>query len=183
MELKNGDKVRYIKFHAGMEVTQKYPPIGSIGIVEDADGTGIPGIRFPGRAMYYYYEDTFEKVEDSKVEKMPELKTGMVIKTANGGPYRIFTNVIGASNKIVAVCRSGYFIVECDEYGVNDADLPEFNIVEVYYNSWYTSLLENPNTLDLSEYTKIWEYRAPKKEMTVAEIEAKLGHPVKIVKE
>lgn len=125
-----------------------------------------------GDMDWNYTTDMIEKVEDTKMTKK-DLKNGMVVEVRNGERCLVIekSGVINFMN----LDGTSYF----DETGIGDdmkaPDVFEHcDIMKVFAGG--TTLNNCRKTTDL-----IWERKEPK-EMTVAEIEAALGYPVKVVK-
>lgn len=184
MEFKAGDQVRIVEL---IEVDERDTnlKIGDVGtFVGDSSGSNCL-VRFDEEKIknkarnwdyelkaYAMFADQIEKVEDTKMTKK-DLESGMVVETRDGDRYLVIekSGVINFMN----LDGKTYF----DEKNMkDDMTFPEWcdhcDIMKVFPGD--ITLDGCRETTDL-----IWERKEPK-EMTVAEIEAALGYPVKVVK-
>lgn len=117
-----------------------------------------------------------------------DLKTGMIVVTRNGDEFMVMLNVEYCNSVLapnVIVSKSGWMPLckYSDDLKLHIDDESELDIVAIYSPSRAASLYRK----DLSDdfyWTCIWKREEPPVEMTVAEIEKKLGiKNLKIVKE
>jgi hypothetical protein len=119
-----------------------------------------------------------------------DLKTGMMVVTRNGGEYMVMRNIEyrNSTGRIIApniiISESGWMSLyrySDDLKSMSNGD--EFDIVAVFLPLMTPSLCHK----DLSDdyyWRCIWKREEPPVEMTVAEIEKKLGiKNLKIIKE
>lgn len=119
-----------------------------------------------------------------------DLKTGMMVVTRDGGEYMVMLNVeYGATGKMieppnVIVSKDGW--MPLSKYGDDLRAYSAFDnldIVEVYA-PLMTASLGRKNLSDKKDWVCVWKREEPPVEMTVAEIEEKLGiKNLKIIKE
>lgn len=184
MEFKAGDQVRIVEL---IEVDERDTnlKIGDVGtFVGDSSGSNCL-VRFDEEKIknkarnwdyelkaYVMFADQIEKVEDTKMTKK-DLESGMVVEIRDGRRYLVIKKADGIN--FMNLDGTNHF----DETGIGDdmkaPDVFEHcDIMKVFAGG--TTLNNCRKTTDL-----IWERKEPKK-MTVAEIEAALGYPVKVVK-
>lgn len=167
MKYKVGDKVRVRKdlivdkeygndcFVIGMKgMLGKTVTIDSVN-----EGAEIYRIKECG---FHWTEEMFEENGDK-----PSLK-GKIVEVAVGYTYYMITETRGL--------REG-----CHATGISWSTETDFCPVKVWEVN--TPYVNNLSDLCKAKGELIWEKEAEKVEMTVAEIEAKLGYSVKIVKE
>lgn len=122
--------------------------------------------------------------------KKSDLKTGMIVVTRDGEKYMVMLNVEYAtitsilSKPNVIVSESGW--MSLDNYFDDLKSLAngdEFDIVAVYSPLMAASLWRK-NLSDSGDWKCVWKREESSVEMTVAEIEEKLGiKNLKIIKE
>ena len=118
-----------------------------------------------------------------------DLRTGMIVVTRDGDEYMV---MLGASYAEltsdpfdVIVSKNGWIPLHrySDDLNLKADDMPEFNIVAVYSPLRAASLWRKDIANNRS-WKCIWKREEPSVEMTVAEIEKKLGiKNLKIIKE
>lgn len=147
---------------------------GREAIISEIYGQGVK-LDFDnktGDIDWGYTTDMIEKVEDTEMTKK-DLKNGMVVET-RGGDRHLVIKKSGVIN-FMNLDGKTYFD---EKYMKDDMTFPEWcdhcDIMRV---------LPGDRTLDDCRKTTglIWERKEPK-EMTMTEIEAALGYPVKVVK-
>ena len=119
-----------------------------------------------GDVDWSYTTDMVEKVEDTEMTKK-DLENGMVCEVRCGKRY---IWLYGDLRGINSWCSK-------TQEDLTNLRVPNLDIVKIYDrgdNNTIYKILQHPGKL-------IWERKEPK-EMTVAEIEAALGYPVKVVK-
>jgi len=121
--------------------------------------------------------------------KKSDLKTGMMVVTRDGDEYMVMLGVsyagLTSDSCDVIVSKDGW-IPLCnysDDLNLKEDGMPEFNIVAVYLPLRAASLWRKDIAKDRS-WKCVWKREEPPVEMTVAEIEKKLGiRNLKIIKE
>ena len=148
--------------------------------------------------------------EGANVGRIPEGKCYKIIKTKNGyynleidrpnslrteGVLELATPKEILEPGMIFECRNGYkYMFISENYAISKGGREyihdvfnialceaEWDIVKIYNPALKNAqlyLFEN-----LTEESLIWEEKAPVKEMTVKEIEEKLGYSIKVVKE
>ena len=117
--------------------------------------------------------------------KKSDLKTGMVVETARGEKYLVMLNPDCEGRDLISFDR-GYMPLSKYENDLTYINEPEWDIVKVYTlgTSIYYILATNANHNRKLVYNLIWERKENPVEMTIEEIEKKLGiKNLKIVKE
>lgn len=125
-----------------------------------------------GDVDWSYTTDMIEKVEDTEMTKK-DLENGMVVETRDGDRYLVIekSGVINFMN----LDGTNHFVEKRMEDDMTFQGLCDCcDIMRIYRGG--VTLNDCKTTKDL-----LWERKEPK-EMTVAEIEAALGYPVKVVK-
>lgn len=184
MEFKAGDQVRIVEL---IEVDERDTnlKIGDVGtFVGDSSGSNCL-VRFDEEKIknkarnwdyelkaYAMFADQIEKVEDTKMTKK-DLESGMVVEIRDGRRYLVIEKADGIN-----------FMNLDGKSRLDDDDMEDdmtfqglcdcCDIMRIYRGG--VTLNDCKTTKDL-----LWERKEPK-EMTVAEIEAALGYPVKVVK-
>lgn len=184
MEFKAGDQVRIVEL---IEVDERDTnlKIGDVGtFVGDSSGSNCL-VRFDEEKIknkarnwdyelkaYVMFADQIEKVEDTKMTKK-DLESGMVVEIRDGRRYLVIEKADGIN-----------FMNLDGKSRLDDDDMEDdmtfqglcdcCDIMRIYRGG--VTLNDCKTTKDL-----LWERKEPK-EMTVAEIEAALGYPVKVVK-
>lgn len=115
--------------------------------------------------------------------KKSDLKTGMVVEMRNGERYLVMLNPDYVDRDLISFSGGFLPLCEFDDYlAANDGDT-EWDIVKVYRieaNVHY--IISNPG-IAIKHARLLWERTEETVEMTVAEIEEKLGvKNLKIVK-
>lgn len=184
MEFKAGDQVRIVEL---IEVDERDTnlKIGDVGtFVGDGSGSNCL-VRFDEEKIknkaknwdyelkaYVMFADQIEKVEDTKMTKK-DLESGMVVEIRDGRRYLVIKKADGIN--FMNLDGTNHFD---EKYMKDDMTFPEWrdrcDIMRIYRGG--VTLNDCKTTKDL-----LWERKEPK-EMTVAEIEAALGYPVKVVK-
>lgn len=133
----------------------------SIGGCEKYDSYHVDGVD-----GYVFFNDEIEFVKDFT---KADLKPGMVVELRGGGRY-LFVN-----DKFANV----HEWTDSKHYNndLTHPDYEELSIVKVYTSTGYTL----GNMLSKPSLNLIWERKDDIKEMTVAEIEEKLGYKVKVI--
>ena len=117
------------------------------------------------------------------------LRTGMTVVTRDGGEYMVLLNV-KCNPELMNVCVSKNGWLQLSSYNedltIKDRDYEganELDIVAVYAPKMASSLWLK-NITDKLHWECLWKREEPPVEMTVAEIEEKLGiKNLKIIKE
>ena len=125
-----------------------------------------------GDMDWTYTTDMIEKAEDTEMTKK-DLKNGMVVETRDGDRFLVIekSGVINFMN----LDGTNHFVEKRMEDDMTFQGLCDCcDIMRIYRGG--VTLNDCKTTKDL-----LWE-RKEQKEMTVAEIEAALGYPVKVVK-
>lgn len=107
------------------------------------------------------------------------LKPGMFVELKNGHTGVLIPCYNSSTNKeqLTVVGGDKLYSRECVAQIYNKYEGSNYGIVKVYdLNKGNGASLFSSTQRDL-----LWEYEEPKKEMTIAEIEAKLGYKIKIV--
>lgn len=108
-----------------------------------------------------------------------KLKSGMVLEFYDGEFAQVFMGSCGYANNIYSGPLRWGSLDNFDQDGSYIGHIGR-DIVAIYKpKSNYDMRLP----FDKMNKTEIWRWQPEIKEMTVAEVEAKLGHPIKIVKE
>lgn len=122
------------------------------------------------------------------------LKTGMIVVTRDGGEYMVMLNVVyyGIRHHVTDVCvsktgtgwlRLSIYNEDLTIINKNYTNANELDIVAVYAPTQPSSLWSKHIT-DKHYWECVWKREESPVEMTVAEIEAKLGiKNLKIIKE
>lgn len=115
-----------------------------------------------------------------------DLKTGMVVEVKNGEKYLVMLN---AENKSMSLINFNGGFMSLDDYDeslncVNGDDVDEWSVIKVYSLEKNISVIFSCTNRVIKNAKVLWERREEPVEMTVAEIEKKLGiKNLKIVKE
>ena len=119
-----------------------------------------------------------------------DLKTGMIVVTRDNDEYMVMLNVefsaTGSKPQNFLVSKDGWMPLSkySDDLKLGeDEEMPELDIVAVYAPLMEASLWRK-NLSDTDDWVCVWKREEPPVEMTVAEIEKKLGiRNLKIIKE
>lgn len=122
--------------------------------------------------------------------KKSDLKTGMMVVTRDNGEYMVMLNVeyaaiISNEPQNVIVSKSGWMPLDnySDDFDLKEKNMSELDIVAVYSPIMPASLWRK-NPLHNNSWKRVWKREESPVEMTVAEIEEKLGiKNLKIIKE
>lgn len=112
-----------------------------------------------------------------------DLKSGMTIITRNGNKYLVLTNCGSSTLQDFCLVSPTGFLESCeytdDLLDVDGDTYDEWDIMEVYNDKISAITYSMPTHSD-----PIWKRIEPVryKEITIAEIEEKLGYPIKIVR-
>ena len=119
-----------------------------------------------------------------------DLKTGMMVVTRDGGEYMVMLNVEYDAKRSaieppnVIVSKDGWMpLSKYDDDLMAHSAFDNLDIVEVYA-PLMTASLWRKKLSDKKDWVCVWKREEPSVEMTVAEIEEKLGiKNLKIIKE
>lgn len=122
--------------------------------------------------------------------KKSDLKTGMMVVTRDNDEYMVMLNVefsaTGSKPQNFLVAKDGWMPLSkySDDLKLGeDEEMPELDIVAVYSPLMEASLWRK-NLSDTDDWECVWKREEQPVEMTVAEIEEKLGiKNLKIIKE
>lgn len=179
MKYKVGDKVRIVKEKTGCDWNRE-------GLMDEWLGK-VMTIERVSSCYYRMKEDYehwawFEKMIEGKATEMKksDLIAGKhVVETRDGRRFLIFDS---KEEKIMFETNGEFMLLESyDEYLMMIDGAREFDIMKIY------EVKKPANKFSMNKYCEqclnlIWERTEPK-EMTMAELEEKLGYKVKIVKE
>lgn len=126
------------------------------------------GVRDTSGDLYVWFEDEIELVEEKPFTKA-DLKPGMVVELCDGDRYLFVNDKFANAHEW---SDSKHYNNDLT-HSVYD----NLHIVKVYTSTGHTlgTMLNN------SSLTLVWERKDDVKEMTVAEIEEKLGFKVKVI--
>lgn len=113
-----------------------------------------------------------------------DLKSGMTVITRNGNKYLVLTNCGSSTLQDFCLVNPTGFLRSCgytDDLlnNIGGDEYDQWDIMAVYNDRISANTYSMPTNLD-----PIWKRIEPVryKEMTIAEIEEKLGYPIKIVR-
>ena len=134
--------------------------------------------KLDGSDYWFIGNDDIEEIKEEKTMQKSDLRTGMRVETVNGNRYLVLKNIetprCGVQPFVFA--RKGGFQI-ADEYNEDLSDIhdSEYSISKVYDCPHLGDLLSLECSGEL-----LWE-QTEVKEMTLADIEKKLGYPIKII--
>jgi hypothetical protein len=172
-KFKVGDKVKVVKNVTDVDFKDTF--IGHIYTIKNIDSVRMFGQAYGIGKNYVVYDNELELVEPNSFTKS-DLKDGMVVRTRDKGNFLVLGDVL----------LDDYEKINLDNYKsdlIHNAS-PILDIMAVY--SVQTCAVEDiydTMCVDNDCHKLIWERKEePKyKEMTVDEIEEKLGYKIKVV--
>lgn len=175
-KFKVGDKVRIITDHPLKGTVVTIVDIGDSKperyIVEREERDSKGDIYYIRCAPWYDHELELVEEDSKEIFTKADLKPGMVVEYRNGEKALYINGIFMEFNTWMNVTDFKedltYLHTKCDHY---------LDICKVYNSKAFTF----KNLLDSDNMELIWERKDEAKEMTVAEIEEKLGYKVKIV--
>lgn len=174
MKFKVGDKVKIIK-KSGPGSNYYY---GKTAIITETDYESMTGklgyqihmLENPDHDSYVWFDDELELIERATFTKA-DLKDGMVVENREGTVLLLVGDTLMNEKQY-----AGFTNIKDD---LTHKMFRELDIVKVYTTKGNTL----STVLNISNLTLIWERKEePKyKEMTVEEIEKKLGYKIKVI--
>lgn len=110
-----------------------------------------------------------------------DLRTGMVVTYRNGEKRTVFCDVYTHTGSMDYISNGGSWNELCNfNEDLTSRVTSDMDIVKIEVLTNVICICHNPNELSKHQLKTIWE-RKEVKQMTVAEIEAILGHKVEII--
>ena len=165
MKFKVGDKVKFVREKVYHMASIK---IGEIFTIIETDNSDRPyKVKDREGGIVWFFAEEVELAFSKKPtrEELLSMPDGTRITTDLDSKYNIFTK---ANDEFIS--DDGSCI---DDYDIND----DLTLDDDDYGTKIIKI-EKP-----TEYVTVYEYATELQEMTIADIEKALGHPIKIVKE